>query len=332
MKTRLIIQLLVVAASFILAGALYFPIWRIELAAPQYPEGLVLLIYANGIRGDVDIINGLNHYIGMNTLHSKDFFEFTILPYLLTILVLLGIITSIINKKKVYFTYIAIFMFVAIVSMIDFYRWEYNYGHNLNPKAAIQVPGMSYQPPLIGYKQLLNFGAYSIPDNGGWLFITSAVLLAISLLLILQPKWLPFSKPKIVFALIIIVCISSCTNGPEPIKYGVAACDYCKMIIVDKRFAAEWVTDKGKVFRFDDLLCFQKFLKTDKTKGTAYLNDYNGKQALVKAENLHYLISTKINAPMGGNIVAFVSKQERDSIANELMGNAINWQEIVEKK
>ena len=60
--------------------------------------------------------------------------------------------------------------------MIDFWRWEYNYGHDLNPDAAIKVPGMAYQPPLIGYKQLLNFGAYSIPDIGGWLFIAVGII------------------------------------------------------------------------------------------------------------------------------------------------------------
>ncbi len=332
MKTRSIIRILVIAASVVLAGALYFPIWRIELSAPQYPEGLALLIFANGIRGDVDIINGLNHYIGMNTLHSKDFIEFTLLPYILAGLVLLGILTSIINKKKIYYSYIAIFLFVAIISMVDFYRWEYNYGHHLNPKAAIQVPGMSYQPPLIGYKQLLNFGAYSIPDKGGWLFIASAVLLVICYLLILQPKWLPFSKQKTVFALLMICCLTSCTTTPEPIKYGVAACDYCKMTIMDQRFATEWITDKGKVYRFDDLDCFKNFRKAEKTIGTAYLNDYNGKQALAKAENLFYLVSPNIKAPMGGHTVAFVNKKERDSLAIELTGNAFSWNELINTK
>ncbi len=67
--------------------------------------------------------------------------------------------------------------------MVDFWRWEYNYGHNLNPNAAIIVPGMSYQPPLIGFKQLLNFGAYSIPDIGGWLFIVSGLLMAAAVIL-----------------------------------------------------------------------------------------------------------------------------------------------------
>ena len=67
--------------------------------------------------------------------------------------------------------------------MADFWRWEYNYGHELNPDAAIKVPGMSYQPPLIGYKQLLNFGAYSVPDIGGWIFIVVGItLLTLSIL------------------------------------------------------------------------------------------------------------------------------------------------------
>ena len=57
-------------------GSLFVPLWRIELDAPQYPEGLVLQLHANKIAGEVDIINGLNHYIGMATLHTENFFEF----------------------------------------------------------------------------------------------------------------------------------------------------------------------------------------------------------------------------------------------------------------
>jgi copper chaperone NosL len=72
--------------------------------------------------------------------------------------------------------------------MIDFWRWEYDYGHNLDPNAAIIVPGMAYQPPLIGFKQLLNFGAYSIPDIGGWLFIVSGLLMAAAVFLEFREK------------------------------------------------------------------------------------------------------------------------------------------------
>lgn len=72
------------------------------------------------------------------------------------------------------------FVLFGVVAMVDFWLWEYDYGHNLDPNAAIKVPGMAYQPPLIGFKQLLNFGAYSIPNIGGWLFVAAGVLLVIA--------------------------------------------------------------------------------------------------------------------------------------------------------
>ena len=72
--------------------------------------------------------------------------------------------------------------------MADFWKWEYNYGHNLSTDAPIQVPGMSYQPPLIGYKQLLNFGAYSIPDIGGWLMAVAGVIMVVCLFFLLPVK------------------------------------------------------------------------------------------------------------------------------------------------
>ena len=63
-----------------LIWVLFTPMWRIDLDAPQYPEGLRMLIYANKLAGNIDIINGLNHYIGMKTLHTDDFIEFKVLP------------------------------------------------------------------------------------------------------------------------------------------------------------------------------------------------------------------------------------------------------------
>ncbi len=159
---------------------LFVPLWQIELAAPQYPEGLVLKMYPHKLGGNVEIINGLNHYIGMKTLHAENFMEFTILPYLISFFAAFCLIVFFVNKRKWLNVLFYSFVTFGIVSMIDFYRWNYNYGHDLDPNAPIQVPGMSYQPPIIGYKQLLNFGAYSIPDIGGWIFISVGVLLLVA--------------------------------------------------------------------------------------------------------------------------------------------------------
>lgn len=84
-----------------------------------------------------------------------------------------------------------LFLIFGVAFMVDFYMWEYNYGHHLDPHAAIVVPGMSYQPPLIGFKQLLNFGAYSYPNIGGGIMIGVAFILAIL-------AFIEFRKPKTV--------------------------------------------------------------------------------------------------------------------------------------
>src|SRR6187455_1599644 len=76
-------RILLIVCGLGLIAVLFTPMWRIDLQAPQYPEGLRMLIYANKLAGNVDIINGLNHYIGMKTLHTKDFIEFTILPFII---------------------------------------------------------------------------------------------------------------------------------------------------------------------------------------------------------------------------------------------------------
>jgi hypothetical protein len=66
------------------------------------------------------------------------------------------------------YTWTGIFLLVAVVGLVDFWLWEYDYGHNLDLEhASIQIPGMSYQPPLIGSKKLLNFTANSWPAIGG---------------------------------------------------------------------------------------------------------------------------------------------------------------------
>ncbi|MCS7284862.1 MAG: hypothetical protein NZ527_04005, partial [Hydrogenobacter thermophilus] len=72
--------------------------------------------------------------------------------------------------------WVGTFIALAIIGLADFYKWEYDYGHNLDPSAPIKIPGLAYQPPLIGTKQLLNMTASSFPDIGGYIAIASLLL------------------------------------------------------------------------------------------------------------------------------------------------------------
>ncbi|WP_457652956.1 hypothetical protein [Rhodocaloribacter sp.] len=173
-RTLLIIAVLALGTMYI------FPIWKINLDAPQYPEGIGMYIRINDIHGikpnDLDNINGLNHYIGMKRIEPDSITELKVMPWIIGLLMAFGLLAALTGKRWMLYTWVASFIIIAIVGLVDFYLWEYDYGHNLNPRAAIKVPGMSYQPPLIGSKQLLNFTAHSWPALGGWMAFLAMAL------------------------------------------------------------------------------------------------------------------------------------------------------------
>ena len=149
------------------------PLWQIGLKAPQYPEGLGMYIWVDQITGqrphDLKNINGLNHYIGMKEIVPESFPELQLMPGILAGLIILGVGAAVWGRRKALYGWTAIFLLGALAGLADFWKWGYDYGHDLDPTAAIQIPGMSYQPPVIGTKQLLNFFATSLPASGGWI-------------------------------------------------------------------------------------------------------------------------------------------------------------------
>jgi len=172
--------LLAFASAFLLF-ALPLPLWQIRLMAPQYPEGLGMDIHARTVVGakehDLDNINELNHYIGMKTIEPDGIAELRVIPWLIAGLGVLGFGIAIARKRALLVAWLVSFGVLGVVGLWDFWHWERDYGHDLDLEhAIIKVPGMTYQPPLIGSKQLLNFTASSWPAVG-------AVLLGLAFLL-----------------------------------------------------------------------------------------------------------------------------------------------------
>jgi hypothetical protein len=175
----------VAAASLALLAALALPLWRIDLEAPQYPEGLGMEIRANTITGvkpnDLQNINNLNHYIGMKVITPEDFPELRVMPWIVVGLSMMGLVVAALGRRRLLYAWVALLVLLALAGLADFYRWSYDYGHNLDhERAIIKVPGMTYQPPLIGSKQLLNFRAHSWPGAGGWIAIAAGVLASLA--------------------------------------------------------------------------------------------------------------------------------------------------------
>jgi len=180
-------KILLIIAALMIMLTFVFPLWYIDLEAPQYPEGIGLEIWINQIVGqnphDLANINGLNHYIGMKEIEPESIPELKIMPYLMIFMMLFGLMAGILGKRTLVYTWILLFIIMAAIGMYDFYMWEYDYGHNLNPKAAIKIPGMAYQPPLIGSKMLLNFNAISMPDISFYILFSVVILAVIALLI-----------------------------------------------------------------------------------------------------------------------------------------------------
>ena len=170
-------RILVAVASLLMVSAYFVPLWQILMWAPQYPEGLEMDIWINTISGDVKIISALNHYIGMKHIEVEMFPEFQYMIYIVGFLIGFGLLAALINKRFMLWSFTLLLVGTGIAALVDFYLWGYDYGHNLDPTAAINIPGMTYQPPLIGTKILLNFTAFSGPDIGGWLFVVAAAMI-----------------------------------------------------------------------------------------------------------------------------------------------------------
>lgn len=167
-------RVLTALSALALISAYYLPIWQILLWAPQYPEGIGMQIWIDHLTGDIASINKMNFYIGMGAISEEMFPEFLILKYVVAVIIAIGLIAAITGKRTLLGAYAVILILFGIAALVDMYLWGYDYGHNLDPTAAIKIPDMSYQPPLIGYEQLLNFLAYSGPDTAGWIMGGSA--------------------------------------------------------------------------------------------------------------------------------------------------------------
>lgn len=331
-------RILVALASLSLIATYFLPFWFIFLIAPQYPEGLTMQIWLNKLTGQVEIINGLNHYIGMKHIKAEMFPEFTYLVYIVGVFILLGLVVALVGKRSWLLGFLILTALGGVVAMYDFWSWGYDYGHNLDPKAAIQVPGLFYQPPLIGHKTLLNFDAYSYPDMGGWVVVGAGLILfGVWFYEFYKARKLKkhsggrYSKQAAV-AVAFLFFASSCSSGPEKIVYGKDACDDCKMPIMDAKFGGEIITKKGKVYKFDDAHCLAHFMKNGTVKESdvaeTVFMDYEKDGNFLKSPALYFVQSPQLKSPMNSNAAAFATQEAAEKKAGAVSGTVMDWQTL----
>jgi copper chaperone NosL len=270
-----------------------------------------MLIRVNTISGikptDLGNINGLNHYIGMKAIDPEAIPVLAIMPWVVGGLVIGALLVAAVGMRALLVVWLAAFAIAGAAGMAEFYLWSYDYGHNLASDAVIKVPGMTYQPPLIGSKQLLNFTAASWPATGSWLALAAFVLGVVAL-------W-PFAKRlKVVqtthaiaaLAVALMLPIGGCRSAePRDIAYGRADCHVCRMRIVDNRFGGEVVTHTGKVYEFDSIECLANYAAANVAEvRSTWVSDFERPGTLISASTALYIRKRGASAGMGADLLA----------------------------
>lgn len=320
-------RVLIILAAALLGLTFVFPLWEISIYAPQYPEGLSMQIWTTQITGDVQNVNILNHYIGMRAIHAADFKELIWFSKIFTGLLVTGILVGILAKRILGYLWSLSLIGFCSWAFFDFWKWEYDFGHQLNPDAPIQVEGMSYAPPLIGSKELLNITASSWPSGAG-LAVIFAVIFSIAVIVIESQKKNKLKTLSLAsLTLILGISSSACfTSQPEPIFFGKDHCQSCQMTLVDRRFGVEWVNDKGKAFKFDSLECYLNFTKKQPeitSKGTAYVVEQGTDGKLIPVDQASFVLSHEVRSPMG---IGYFATKNTENKANI---KSLNWQELL---
>lgn len=132
---------------------------------------------------------------------------------------------------------------------------------------------------------------------------------------------------------LVAILFLSCATDPEPLKYGKDACHTCKMTLMDKKFGAELVTAKGKVYKFDDVNCMVNFINSDYLADQTLIHklvvDYSQPEKLIPAEEAFYLKSDQIRTPMASHIAAFETEKLMLKHKTKLKAIYLGWGELM---
>jgi copper chaperone NosL len=138
---------------------------------------------------------------------------------------------------------------------------------------------------------------------------------------------------KSVITIVFLALMISCNVEPQAIEYGKDQCSFCKMNIVDKTHAAQYVTKKGKQFKFDAIECMVNDVneKSEDKIAILLVADYGNPGEMVAVKTATYLISKEIKSPMGANLSAFSSKNKAEELQQKFGGDIYTWETLKQK-
>ncbi|GMU80510.1 MAG: hypothetical protein AMXMBFR47_03810 [Planctomycetota bacterium] len=180
-RSRYLIPTLLLLVSAGLLGASYMlPYWKMTLHAPQYPKGLHVTAYLNRLIGDVNEIDGLNHYIGMRPLNEAAQLERQTSAMLVVAVSLLLVGAVVVHSKWAALLAAPVILF-PVGFLADLQYWLATFGTNLDPKAALSSSIKPFVPPVLGEGIIGQFRTVAVPGDGFWLAVAASGVVMLAL-------------------------------------------------------------------------------------------------------------------------------------------------------
>jgi hypothetical protein len=167
-------------AALCLIVSIFLPYWNMTLEAPQYPKGLHVRTYVNRLEGDVQEIDGLNHYIGMRPLGEAAQLERSLSIILISATALLVVAAIFIHSKWAALLALPAVLY-PFVFMLDMYYWLRTFGQNLDPTAALSNYIEPFIPTVLGEGLIGQFKTVASFGPGFYLAILASILILVGL-------------------------------------------------------------------------------------------------------------------------------------------------------
>lgn len=171
---------LLAIAAVMLAVSFMLPYWRMKLLAPQYPKGLFVTAYLNRLTGDVQEIDGLNHYIGMRPLNDAAQLERQTSAMLIGVMAGLLLAAIVIHNRWAALLALPGLLF-PLGFLADLQFWLANFGTNLDPTAALSSSIKPFVPPVLGTGTIGQFKTIATAGEGLWLATAASLVTLVAL-------------------------------------------------------------------------------------------------------------------------------------------------------
>lgn len=139
---------------------------------------------------------------------------------------------------------------------------------------------------------------------------------------------------KIIIVFFAIFLFACGRQKPEPIRYGVDACNFCRMTIVDPKWGAEIITDKGKIFKFDVVECmiayYYTMIDTNKVR-SMFTIDFTSPGSFLEAKQAKFIRTLQFPSPMGLNVISLKTYADTTKMGLKSNYEMLDWWGVVQK-